>query len=179
MSGEERPERHGQAVGEVARRVWTESMYAAARPWPGIRVLVDRSLPLARLSGITRPDVWLAAVAPSAALWRWYGVQEARYPAFARRYERELRESVRAAGLRRLHGLACGGPLILQTAVTPIHLSHARVLARHLRVGASGSLREEGGEAACRLGEVCPDCGRHAEISGATTCAYCHASMVG
>ncbi|WP_051094054.1 MULTISPECIES: DUF488 family protein [unclassified Streptomyces] len=152
-------------------------MYATSRRWSGTRVLVDRSLPLGRRSGITYPDVWLAAVAPSAALRRWYGVQEARYPAFARRYERELAEPVRAAGLRRLHGLARGGPLILQTAVTPLHLSHARVLAGRLRTGAADAFREEGGEAACWLDEVCPDCGRPAEYQGVAFCTYCHASM--
>ncbi|AIA01014.1 DUF488 domain-containing protein [Streptomyces noursei] len=174
MSGEERPERHAQAAGETTRSVWTESMYADARPWPGIRVLVDRSLPLGRRSGVSYPDVWLAAVAPSAALWRWYGVHEARYAAFADRYERELGEPVRAAGLRRLHGLARGGPLVLQTAVTPIHLSHARVLARHLRAGRPA---EEGGEGACWLGRVCPDCGRHCAARGVTTCPHCRAPM--
>ncbi|MFF0628113.1 DUF488 domain-containing protein [Streptomyces sp. NPDC004296] len=179
MSGEERPERHGQAAGGTARSVWTESMYAVARSWPGTRVLVDRSLPLGRPSGITYPDVWLAAVAPSAALWRWYGVREARYPAFADRYECELGDPVRAAGLRRLHGLARGGPLVLQTAVMPIHLSHARVLARHLRSGAMGGPPEQGGDDACWLGRVCPDCGRHSAVRGATACPYCQAPMAG
>ncbi|WP_369355424.1 hypothetical protein [Streptomyces sp. cg2] len=121
MSGEERPERHRQAAGEATRRVWTESMHATARPWSGTRVLVDRSLPLGRLSGVAYPDVW--------------------------------------------------------TAVTPIHLSHARVLAGRLRTGVPDVLRDEGGEAACWLDEVCPDCGRPAESQGVPVCTYCHASM--
>ncbi|MER6047881.1 hypothetical protein ABT168_10525 [Streptomyces sp. NPDC001793] len=130
MSGEERPERHGQAAGEATRRVWA----------------LVRS-PRGRVRGV------------------------------ARRYERELTEPVRANGLRRLHALARGGPLILQTAVTPILLSHARVLAGRLRTGAPDALRDEGGEAACWLDEVCPDCGRPAESQGVPVCTYCHASM--
>ncbi|MCZ0972776.1 DUF488 family protein [Streptomyces albulus] len=125
MSGEERPERHAQAAGETTRSVWTESMYADARPWPGIRVLVDRSLPLGRRSGVSYPDVWLAAVAPSAALWRWYGVHEARYAAFADRYERELGSpcappgSGASTGWRGVVRWCCRPPSRRYTSATP------------------------------------------------------------
>ncbi|KUL46166.1 hypothetical protein ADL22_11290 [Streptomyces sp. NRRL F-4489] len=152
-------------------------MYAAARPWPGTRVLVDRRLPLGRLARSAVPDVWLAAVAPSAALWRWYGTREERYEAFARHYEQELAEAVRAAGLRRLRALAGRGPVVLRTAVAPLHLSHARVLARCLLTGGAAAGRSgEGGEAACWLGAVCAGCGRLVTAGGAVRCPYCQAS---
>ncbi|MCK7622280.1 DUF488 family protein [Streptomyces sp. RS10V-4] len=176
MSGEELSEGGARAAGETALRVWTESVYAVARPWPGTRVLVDRRLPLGRLPKSAAPDVWLAAVAPSAALWRWYGTREDRYEAFARRYEQELRDAVRAAGLSRLRALAGQGPVVLRTAVAPLHLSHARVLTRCLLTGRAAGRPAEGGDAACWLGAVCSACGRPVTPEGAARCPSCHAS---
>ncbi|MFE6687463.1 DUF488 family protein [Streptomyces sp. NPDC057743] len=141
--------------------VRTESVYEPTRPWPGTRVLVDRRLTLGRLPLIVRPDIWLAGVAPSAALWRWYDLNEANYPAFAHRYAQELAEAPpRAEALRQLRQLARTGPLILQTAATPLHLSHARILARQLAADAPDRPPEDAGDAACWLRTACPHCGR-------------------
>ncbi|MFK0294419.1 DUF488 domain-containing protein [Streptomyces sp. NPDC090442] len=132
-------------------------MYGSGRPWPGTRVLVDRRLTLTCVPLIVRPDIWMPGVAPSAALWRWYDLDEANYPAFARRYARELAEDPsRADALRRLRQLARTGPLILQTAATPLHLGHARVLARQLATDTTDRPPEGAGDAACWLRAVCP-----------------------
>ncbi|WP_446750661.1 DUF488 domain-containing protein [Streptomyces sp. WZ-12] len=170
MSGTERESRAprtspagsaDQTAAATPRGVRTESVYGPARPWPGTRVLVDRRLTLARLPLIVRPDIWLARVAPSATLWRWYALNEVNYRAFARRYAQELAEDPpRADALRRLHQLARTGPLILQTAATPLHLSHARVLAHQLATDAPGRPPEDAGDAACWLRTVCPHCDR-------------------
>jgi uncharacterized protein YeaO (DUF488 family) len=168
-----------QAAEDTVPGPRIESAYARPPLLHGVRVLVERSLPLGPLTRIASPDIWVPAVAPSAALRRWYALREDRYEAFARRYEQELEEPGPLAGVRRLRVLAMGGPLILQTTTAPIHLSHATVLARCLRRHPSGTAATEGGDAVCWLNRVCPECGRLQESGAAATCPYCHTAMTG
>ena len=53
-----------------------------------LRVLVDRVWP----RGIAKDkiDLWLKDIAPSAALRKWYGHVPERWPAFRRKYLKEL-----------------------------------------------------------------------------------------
>lgn len=99
----------------------------------GARVLVDRLWP----RGMTRERAALTRhlpeVAPSADLRRWYGHDQDRFGAFARRYHDELAsEPEAAAALRILLDLAAQGRLTLLTATRDLDRSHAQILLDHL-----------------------------------------------
>jgi uncharacterized protein YeaO (DUF488 family) len=70
---------------------------------------------------------------PSTELRRWYGHDPSKFDQFRRRYQAELAEPERQAGLRHLRELARSGRLTLVTATRDIDLSQAAVLAEHLR----------------------------------------------
>ncbi|WP_269859219.1 DUF488 family protein, N3 subclade [Streptomyces sp. RPT161] len=153
------------------------------RPGPsrGVRVLVERSLPLAWATGPVRPDVWLPALAPSASLRRLCPAVEVAFEEFAVRYARELEEPERQPQLRLLQSLAADGPVVLLASTSPVSLSHAAVLARRLRLPARTALapEPEGGDPACWADRICPECGRIPDASTGATCRSCHAATTG
>lgn len=141
----------------------------------GDLVLVDRIWPRgvskAKLAGVT----WLKNVAPSAQLRNWYGHEPDRFTEFARRYRAELATQEGRAALRELAEHGSGPTLTLLTATKDIEHSQAAVLADLLREQAA---QDTGGDPACWLNSVCPDCGRFVEARPPTTCPRCGAEIV-
>lgn len=104
-----------------------ERAYAKAQPG-GYRVLVDGLWPRGVRREALHLDAWAKELAPSAALRRWFGHDPARYPEFARRYARELREGPGAAALAELTGRAAHGPVTLVYGARDERHNNASVL---------------------------------------------------
>jgi uncharacterized protein YeaO (DUF488 family) len=97
------------------------------------RVLVDRLWPRGVAKDAAALDEWMAAVAPSAELRKWYGHEPGRFAEFRRRYREELAEPQRRDAVERLGELARTGGVVLLTATKDPALSNAAVLAEALR----------------------------------------------
>ena len=65
-------------------------VYEPAGPEDGLRVLVDRVWPRGMTKAQVKADLWLKAVAPSAALRTRFGHDRTRWEEFRRRYFDEL-----------------------------------------------------------------------------------------
>ena len=162
--------------------VRVHSLSACPRPSScGVRVLVERRLPLTWATGPVRPDVWFPALAPSAELRRRFPPSGATFPEFALHYGRELDEPGRQAQFTLLRDLAFDGLVVLLVSTSPVHLSHATVLALRLRrpVRTAPPSEPDGGDPACWAGRVCPECGRIPDASTGATCWSCHAVTAG
>ncbi|HEX4226980.1 MAG TPA: DUF488 family protein [Pseudonocardiaceae bacterium] len=137
-------------------------------------VLVDRIWPRGiskeKLAGVT----WLKDVAPSAQLRTWYGHEPDRFAEFVQRYRAELATEEGQAALRELAGHGSAPTLTLLNATKDIEHSQAAVLADLLREEAA---RDTGGDPACWLNSVCPDCGRFVEDRPPTRCPRCGAEI--
>jgi uncharacterized protein YeaO (DUF488 family) len=96
------------------------------------RVLVDRLWPRGIRKETAPWEEWLPAVAPSAALRRWYGHDSTRYPEFRVRYELELAAEPGASALQRLVGLVQSRPVALVTATRDVAHSQVPILADFL-----------------------------------------------
>ena len=133
--------------------------------WP--RGATRTSLPLAG---------WAREAAPSDALRRWLGHDPARWGEFRRRYLEEL--DATPAGWRPLRDAARGDDLVLLYAARDREHNHAVVLRDYLlRQLPLLERGDDGGEAACWLDRVCPECGRLAEHrTGA--CPTCGAELL-
>ncbi|HYZ55790.1 MAG TPA: DUF488 family protein [Streptosporangiaceae bacterium] len=99
----------------------------------GTRVLVDRLWPRGIRKDAAPLDQWLAEVAPSTQLRRWYGHKPERFSQFTERYLSELRSGQASEALNRLCDLARRGPLTLLTATKDLPRSGAAVLAEEIR----------------------------------------------
>jgi uncharacterized protein YeaO (DUF488 family)/DNA-binding MarR family transcriptional regulator len=99
----------------------------------GTRVLVDRIWPRDVRKDASSVDQWLADVAPSTELRRWYGRKSERFAEFSSRYLDELRAMQAGPSLDRLDDLARHGPLTLLTAASDVLESPAAVLAGEIR----------------------------------------------
>jgi uncharacterized protein YeaO (DUF488 family) len=161
--------------------VHVHSIGGYPRPSRGVRVLVERSLPVTWARGPVRPDVWFPALAPSASLRQRYPVIEHAFGEFADRYAAELDEPGRQVQYRLLQGLVAEGPVVLLVGASPAHLSHAEVLARRLRRPARTAPppEPEGGDPACWAGLVCPACGRIPDASTGAACRSCRVVTAG
>jgi uncharacterized protein YeaO (DUF488 family) len=97
------------------------------------RVLVDALWP----RGVRRDgapiDEWCRAVAPSAALRKWYGHDPDRFAEFAERYRSELDAGEPAKALAALLDRARSQPVTIVTATKAVEISHAAVLLEVLR----------------------------------------------
>lgn len=107
-------------------------VYEPASEEDGSRILVDRLWPRGLARDAARLDEWLADVAPSASLRRWYGHDPRRFAEFRDRYRAELDEPERADALDRLRAADDDGELTLLTATRDVDHSHAVVLAEAL-----------------------------------------------
>jgi uncharacterized protein YeaO (DUF488 family) len=65
-------------------------VYDAADSSDGVRILVDRLWPRGLSKERARIDHWVADVAPSNELRKWYGHAPEKWPEFRRRYFAEL-----------------------------------------------------------------------------------------
>ncbi len=64
--------------------------YEAVTPSAGFRILVDRLSPQGVSKHSARIDLWLKEIAPTTALWKWFGHDPARWAGFRNRYFRQL-----------------------------------------------------------------------------------------
>jgi uncharacterized protein YeaO (DUF488 family) len=108
----------------------------AVSPEDGARVLVERRKP----GGIRKESldlrVWLAALAPSDLLQRWFDERPRQWMLFRRRYLAEICTEEAAAALGMLHELAANeASMTLLTFADEPERSHAAIL-RDLLQGA-------------------------------------------
>lgn len=159
--------------------VQVRRIYDARAADDGVRVLVDRLWPRGLAKTDADVDDWAKDVAPSDELRRWYGHEPDRFPEFRRRYLAELDLPAGRAALDRLRARNGTAPLTLLTATKDVGHSQAVVLAELLARPAVPASRpvEEGGDPACWLPRVCPDCGRLADEDPPTRCAACGAAI--
>jgi uncharacterized protein YeaO (DUF488 family) len=95
----------------------------------GRRVLVDGLWPRGMSKERADIDEWCKQIAPSAALREWYGHDASHYREFARRYQAELKDPMRAEALEHLRSVLTRRALTLLTATRDQAISHAAVLA--------------------------------------------------
>src|SRR6478672_12846901 len=79
----------------------------------GRRVLVDRVWPRGRSKDELQIDRWERDLAPSTALRKWFGHEEARWEEFVRRYREELKHSPASDRLEHLISDARAGSVTL------------------------------------------------------------------
>jgi uncharacterized protein YeaO (DUF488 family) len=72
----------------------------------GARVLVDRLWPRGLSKVNAKLDEWLREIAPSDELRRWYHARPGEWPAFRKRYLKELAQPECEEALRQLYHLA-------------------------------------------------------------------------
>ena len=116
----------------ASRRIKVARVYRDPEPDDGERVLVDRLWPRGFRKGDPRVGRWIAKVAPSTGLRKWYSHQAAQFDEFAGRYAAELETGEGAAALAELRDVLRGGPVTLVTAARDLDGSHVAVLARLL-----------------------------------------------
>lgn len=107
----------------------TKRVYEPRSDDDGVRVLVDRLWPRGLSKADAAVDLWLADVAPSAELRRWFGHSADRWAAFRDRYRAELKDNPAVAKLK---DLAAGPVTLLYAAKDEAH-NNAKVLADYLR----------------------------------------------
>ncbi|MBX3209320.1 MAG: DUF488 family protein [Labilithrix sp.] len=111
-------------------------IYEPPSPTDGERVLVDRLWPRGVKKEDARLDAWLAELAPSDALRRWFGHEPRRFAEFRRRYLRELERSPSRALVEELARRAARGRVTLLYAAKDEEHNNAVVLAAAIaRVG--------------------------------------------
>ena len=114
-----------------AKDIQIKRIYDEPDAADGFRALVDRLWP----RGISRQraalDAWLAELAPSTALRKWFHQDATRWLEFARRYRAELR--AQAPALQALRQRAAQQRVTLLYAAHDARRNHARVLRDLLR----------------------------------------------
>ncbi len=117
-------------------RIAIKRIYDDPAPEDGSRVLVDRLWPRGMSKEAAEIDLWAKDLAPSTALRRWFDHDPDKFDDFAREYRAELAE--RADAVERLLGsIDRRRPLTLLFAARDPAITHARVLAEHLRQAAA------------------------------------------
>jgi uncharacterized protein YeaO (DUF488 family) len=159
----------------VIRAVRVHDVGAAG---PGARYLVDRLWPRGVAKEALHLAGWARDAAPSDDLRRWFGHDPARWEEFRARYTAELEASPDA--WRPLLDAALEGDVLLLYAARDEEHNNAVVLREHLeRQPAPARARPDpgaddlGGDAACWLHRVCPECGRLCEDGSAQRCPSC------
>lgn len=117
-------------------------VYEPASDEDGTRVLVDRLWPRGRTRRAAAVAVWLKAIAPSAALRKWFHHDPARWSEFRKRYRAELDENWDAVA--RLRDLIGGGRVTLLYGLRDTEHNHALILAEYCRrrFGRAGKRRK-------------------------------------
>lgn len=110
-------------------KVRMRRVYDSPEPGEDLRVLVDRVWP----RGISKDkvDLWLKDIAPSADLRKWYGHVPERWPAFHRKYLKELAGNPEAVAELRRAGR--GRTVTLLYGARDRERNQAVVLAGYLR----------------------------------------------
>jgi uncharacterized protein YeaO (DUF488 family) len=114
--------------GEMLR---IKAVYDEAEPADGFRLYVGRVLPprVSRHDKFT--DAWMPALAPSAALLKWFRNKPELWPEFSRRYAAEMREQTAALETVR-ERMRLQRVTLLHAAKLP-WMNHVTVLAAILR----------------------------------------------
>jgi len=110
-------------------KVGMRRVYDAPGAGEDLRVLVDRVWP--RGIGKDKVDLWLKDIAPSTALRKWYGHVPERWPAFHRKYLKELAGNPEAVAELRRAGR--GRAITLLYGARDRERNQAAVLAEYLR----------------------------------------------
>jgi uncharacterized protein YeaO (DUF488 family) len=113
----------------AAAQVLVKRAYDPPDPADGTRLLVDRLWPRGLQKRRAAIDEWLADIAPSAALRKWFGHDPARWDEFRRRYRAELAGN---PGLDHIRALARRGPVTLVYAARDTAHNQALVLRDEL-----------------------------------------------
>jgi uncharacterized protein YeaO (DUF488 family) len=158
-------------------KIQVRRVYEDAVPQGGTRVLVDRLWPRGVSAERAQLDEWLKPVAPSDELRHWFGHSAERFEEFQTRYRAELDLPERAESLQHLRELAAAADLTLLTAARNVECSHGAVLVGLLTGAQHVESRGEGGDSACWMRLVCPNCGALVEPEAATMCPRCHAEL--
>lgn len=103
--------------------------YEAPSPTDGARILVDRLWPRGLKKQDARLDAWLAELAPSDELRRWFGHEPSRFAEFRRRYLRELARTKSRALVEEVARRAAEGVVTLLFAAKDTQHNNAVVLA--------------------------------------------------
>lgn len=116
--------------GEMLR---IKGVYDEAGPADGFRLYVGRVLPprVSRRDKFT--DAWMPALAPSAALLKWFRNKPELWPEFSRRYAAEMREQ--AATIETVRERMQFQRVTLLHAAKLPWMNHVTVLAAILRPG--------------------------------------------
>lgn len=88
---------------DMTGQIKTKRVYLSPSPSDGCRVLVDRLWPRGLTKDRAVVDYWLADLAPSSALRRWFAHDPAKWTVFRQRYCAEL--ATNEAAFTRLRGL--------------------------------------------------------------------------
>lgn len=87
--------------------IQTKRIYDEPEKKDGFRILVDRLWPRGLSKDRAHLDLWLREVAPSDALRKWFGHDQARWDEFKRRYFKELadkKEAIESIALKASQG---------------------------------------------------------------------------
>jgi uncharacterized protein YeaO (DUF488 family) len=87
-------------------RIWVKRIYEKPTRADGTRVLVDRLWPRGVSKSSAQLHAWLRELAPSDALRQWFHARAAGWPAFRKRYLKELSRPEAAESLDELYRLA-------------------------------------------------------------------------
>jgi len=90
----------------AAKRVVVKRVYDTPARSDGTRVLVDRLWPRGLTKNRAALDAWLRDLAPSDALRHWYHSHPEQWPAFRKRYLKELSHAKATEALEKLYRLA-------------------------------------------------------------------------
>ena len=119
-----------QCPGEMVR---IKGVYDEVGPADGFRLYVGRVLPPRVSRGDKFTDAWMPALAPSAALLKWFRNKPELWPEFSRRYAAEMREQ--AAALETVREKMRFQRVTLLHAAKLPWMNHVTVLAAILRPG--------------------------------------------
>ena len=133
---DERPTPKPKQRAGARGKIQLKRVYEPADAADGLRVLVDRLWPRGLRKDEARLDLWLKEIAPSAELRRWFGHEPARWAAFRRKYQTELRH--RADLLRTLEDALRAGTVTLLFAARDVKHNEAVVLKNMLERNDSG-----------------------------------------
>lgn len=112
-------------------RLRTKRVYDKAARADGYRVLIDRLWPRGLTKAAAKVDFWAKAIAPSAALRRWYQHDPEKWNEFRRRYFAEL--DANPAGLADLRAHLGRGTVTIVFGSKEARLNNATALCEYLQ----------------------------------------------
>ena len=116
----------------MARRlsIKLKRAYEAPAKSDGTRILVERLWPRGLTKEKAKIDHWLKDISPSPELRKWYGHDPDKWPAFQKRYRKELDANKEA--LQELKELCAKGPVTFVYAAKDEAHNSALVLKTYL-----------------------------------------------